>query len=110
MISRICEPAKCEAATARDDPLYRSLSARNYRFFPTRFIYRFWMILTLNRDCVLKDVKRFSLVMEVESYVRQEIFNFSPCVSLTLLFIYQNMHKFLKYNVKPQLVKTLKLH
>ena len=28
----------------------------------------------------------------------------------TLLFIYQHMHNFLKYNVKPQIVKTLKLH
>ena len=25
----------------------------------------------------------------------------------TLLFIYHHMHKFLKYNVKPNLVKTL---
>jgi len=39
------------------------------------------------------------------------IFNFSPYIVFqTLLFIYQHMHKFLKYNVKPQLVKTLKLH
>jgi len=29
---------------------------------------------------------------------------------LSFLFIYLFMHKFLKYNVKPQLVKTLKLH
>jgi len=39
-------------------------------------------------------------------YVRVDV----SIKSFILLFIYQHMHNFLKYNVKPQVVKTLKLH
>ena len=43
------------------------------QFFPQGIyicIYRFWTILTLNRDCILKGVKCFSLVTDVQCDVR----------------------------------------
>jgi hypothetical protein len=55
---------------ARDDCMYHTLW--NY---PTRFMYWFWMILTVNSDCFLKSMNRFSLVVEIESDVGNKILN-----------------------------------